>query len=789
MKSLHSFLAGVALTPALLAAQSSTSTARQESSDLSPTVSVSTDGIDVLYDEPGDGRIWARGARYKASFGAEGARYIASFGPRQPSSAPHVLSPDSVTSGGELVAFDSCVNASRTGDRVQFDRGAFVEIYELAPDSMEQLFVFDALPTRADLVLHIPIASDLEGVETDAGLEFRGKFGHIAYSRAVAIDRNGRRAVAATHLEDGAITIRVGAEFLATAELPLVIDPLLQQFWIDSTTTITGAPDIAWDPFHQVWVAVYEEQFSATDIDMRARAYNSSGVFLSEAAVDLSTASWRRPRIANNGSAHVFLVVAELTSSTPRGVIGRIVQPNGTILTTSSPINGIGGSASGDRFTPTVGGDSSLSGSTFFCVAFERTISPTDSSIMTRLISPTGQFASSEPFAVADPELRRDRQPSLSRTNNGAPWLLAWVHNAASTSDDIWCTTVGLGGAPLHDPVVVTSGTVLDTNPCVSSPLLHAQRSAIAFQRRLPDHQADFDVCVSVVDYTQPLPSVVLPTVIQTVNLTFDSGILQTPKNQIEPSVDSDGRHFVVAYTEPNPPFVSNVIFAHDLYLADTRIGTSQHHVEIHPMLGLEQRNSRVAAARAPTSQAQKFGIIYDVGSGASDVSARLFESVQGGATSTVCRGDGTQGACPCGNNGVAGSGCGNSIGAGGGAVLNVFGTPSTTTDSLRLQASGMPAGTSCLFFQGTTVDVPTPFGDGLRCIGGTLVRLIVKTAPGGVAQTPAPGSGEPALSSAGMVPIGGGTRSYQVWYRDASTFCTSATFNLTNGILADWAP
>jgi hypothetical protein len=783
MNSLPLSFSRVALAPVLLAALTLPCSAQRETPPTTPTLSVSSEWNEVLYDEPGDGRLWARGERYKASFGPEGARYIAGFGPTRPSSAPHVLTPDRVTSGSAVLPFDAGASATRRGDRVQFDRRTFVEVYELAPDSVEQLFVFESLPSREDLVLHIPIASDLEGVETDAGLEFRGEFGHVAYSRAVAIDGDGRRAPLATHLVDGAITIRVEAEFLATARLPLVIDPLLTQFWIDSTTTGTAAPDMAWDPFHQVWVAVFEEEFSATDIDMRARMYSSTGLFLAEAGVDLSANSWKRPRIANNGSAHLFLVVAELTNVTPREVVGRIVQPNGTILTTGSVITGFGGSFPGDELTPTVGGDSSPSGSTFFCVAFERTLSATDSTINTRLVSPAGQFTTSEPWPTVDTEFRRDFEPSLSRTNNGGQWLLAWVH--ASGGTDILCTTIGPQGAALHDNVAVTSGSLLDSAPCVSSPLLHDQRSAIAFTRRQPNQQADFDVCVSVVDYTQPLPTIVPATVIQTVNLTFDSGFGQTPKNQIEPSVDSDGRHFLVAYSEPAPPFVSNAVFAHDLYLADNHIGTSQFHVEVHPMLGLEQRVSRVAAARAPAAQAQTLAIVYGVGSGAYDVSARLFQSVTGGATSSIC--PGTAAACPCGNSGSGTSGCANSVGTG--AILNVFGVPSTTDDTLRLQAFGMPSGTSCLFFQGTTVDAAAAFGDGVRCIGGSLVRLIVKTAPGGVAQTPAPGSSEPLLSTAGLVPIGGGTRTYQVWYRDSAAFCTSATFNLTSGILADWAP
>jgi hypothetical protein len=35
----------------------------------------------------------------------------------------------------------------------------------------------------------------------------------------------------------------------------------------------------------------------------------------------------------------------------------------------------------------------------------------------------------------------------------------------------------------------------------------------------------------------------------------------------------------------------------------------------------------------------------------------------------------------------------------------------------------------------------------------------------------------------------GAGTREYQVWYRNAASFCTASTFNLTNGLQLNWAP
>ena len=49
------------------------------------------------------------------------------------------------------------------------------------------------------------------------------------------------------------------------------------------------------------------------------------------------------------------------------------------------------------------------------------------------------------------------------------------------------------------------------------------------------------------------------------------------------------------------------------------------------------------------------------------------------------------------------------------------------------------------------------------------------------------PEEGELPLSS--FVPPEGVERYYQVTYRNAADFCTSATFNITNGIRAVWLP
>ncbi len=153
----------------------------------------------------------------------------------------------------------------------------------------------------------------------------------------------------------------------------------------------------------------------------------------------------------------------------------------------------------------------------------------------------------------------------------------------------------------------------------------------------------------------------------------------------------------------------------------------------------------------------------------------------------SVCAGDGTAAACPCGNSGGTGRGCGNSI-VPAGALLSASGVAWVSADSFVLSGSGMPNGTA-LYVQGSSAmngGLGVAFGDGLRCVGGNVVRLGIKTNIGGTSRYPE--SGDLSIALRGTV-VGGATHTYQVWYRNAAGFCTTGTFNLSNGLTATWSP
>lgn len=138
---------------------------------------------------------------------------------------------------------------------------------------------------------------------------------------------------------------------------------------------------------------------------------------------------------------------------------------------------------------------------------------------------------------------------------------------------------------------------------------------------------------------------------------------------------------------------------------------------------------------------------------------------------------------CPCGNNGAAGNGCANSVNPSG---ANLSASGASSPDTIVLSGSGMPATATCTYLQGDALD-DVVFGDGVRCAGGTLIRLSTKTNAGGMSKFPS--AGDLSVSTRGVVtPGSGAVRYYQAQYRNAAaTFCPPATINITNGLRIIW--
>jgi len=153
------------------------------------------------------------------------------------------------------------------------------------------------------------------------------------------------------------------------------------------------------------------------------------------------------------------------------------------------------------------------------------------------------------------------------------------------------------------------------------------------------------------------------------------------------------------------------------------------------------------------------------------------------------CAGDGSlPTSCPCGNLGFAGHGCYNSSVPAGASLVA---SGETSPDTVLLSAAGERPTALSIFLQGNaSLATGVAFGDGVRCVSGTLKRLYVKSASGGACAAPLPGDPSITARSAALgAPIlPGDTRYYQVYYRDsAAAFCPPETFNATNGVRIGW--
>jgi hypothetical protein len=113
---------------------------------------------------------------------------------------------------------------------------------------------------------------------------------------------------------------------------------------------------------------------------------------------------------------------------------------------------------------------------------------------------------------------------------------------------------------------------------------------------------------------------------------------------------------------------------------------------------------------------------------------------------------------------------------------------PSVSADTFTFVADELPANTVVALLQGDAGSVgATPFGAGLRCVSGAVLRISTKLA-GTTAILGGPVEGMP-ISVAGSIPAGGGTRYYQVVFRDVPATCNGSTINFTNGWRVEWRP
>ncbi|MCY2959255.1 MAG: hypothetical protein NTY35_03740 [Planctomycetota bacterium] len=740
----------------------------------------------LMFDESANGTVWARGQGFKASFEGDRATIVPFFGSDAPQNYPIVFGANVATLDGATLPSEAPLRAVRNGRTVSIDRGAFVEEYELEEERLEQRFVFESLPQRGDLAVHIDVETELSVTDMGDALRFSNELGHVDYGQAFAIDATGARIALERTYDDGAITLTVPSSFVANASLPLTIDPFVTFFTIAGTNSAEFFPDVSYDVTSDRWCAVWTQMFSTVDFDVYAKVMTASGATLGVLTIDFTTDYWATPKIANNNGSDNFLVVAAVEvqpiASFPAYIAGRLVDPAGL---STGPQFQISPADTTDRYVPDVGGDPYPGLLSRYCVVWSHIVSSTDVRVEMQMVTPAGTLSGS--VTTISLGFQRHDQPAISNSiglqDVSAPelWTIVWRREFTSTDHDIYARQVRWDGALLTSMFPVDVSTNDEARPSVSTVLdsISGERYALIVYQRSAG--ADEDIIGALISGTN---------VRAIRNLSLDHAPTSAYR-QLNARVDSDGRHFLVGYTEVVPSSLDTNVWISDYFPSASTLVPSSVHENFAGSPVAEDDFALHSMAASGGPRQRYFGAWGFTSSGSTgyDIQGGLWDGGSGGLVTSYCFGDGTGTACPCGNNGATGNGCASSVNPGG-ANLAGAGNATVSVDTFGLQASGMPSTATCLYFQGTLAsngDSGFVFGDGKRCASGTVIRLGTKTNSGGSSQYPA--GGDPSISVRGLVPAAGATRFYQAWYRNGAAFCTSSTFNLSNGLQVVWAP
>ena len=757
----------------------STHAAAQQVAPIDVSATTSERPLHFLADD--HGAVWIRGETYKSSVSTAGAQYIPYLGSDAPRNYPLAFDVRSCIVGGVELGVAGR-EVKENGLALDLQRDSFVERWTYGRTQAEQSFHFAALPNRGELTLSIGWSSDLEPSVDDDGFSWSNELGGVRYGRATALDAAGRKLALSTELVGDEIIIVVPAAFVAEAALPLVVDPIVATFSVDLSTYDDRFSDCVHDTTNGRWLVAYEDAFSAGDYDVYTVVLDSAGGYASGAYADNSAEAWANPQVANVNYDDKFLVVAgtgPIASSTGRFIKGRIVGAAGTL--TWGAVLTISGASPDTNLYPDCGGDPYVFSSSSFLVAWQRDAAA-GRQIVYRNVNTNGSFVQAAPVVLATSA--GSNYASVSKGNGSSAWGVAWSRCPTTvTNCDAWYATVDFAGSISlpATPIAATASAENKARP--SSRLGSADNRFVLVNELVVGSDTDLQLRLMRTDGT--VLSTKLFSELEGRTLSGDYGLA---------SIDADGSRFVLAYTlqgaTDNTYVAALGIVGNELVLAEESraLGVSSTDNEENAVAA-SRWSSGGAAGRSLCTWTRTPG-----GSFSGDIQGAFFEPQVGGAVVTFCAGDGRGVACPCGNNGSAGFGCGTSVNANG-TLLASTGSASTSSDDLVLNLLGAPIGVATLFFQGTTASgggAGAGVGDGVRCAAGTVIRLGIKTTTnsgffGGVATYPQPG--DQAITVRGAVPATGGVRLYQAWFRNSASFCTPSTFNLSNGLRVTWLP
>lgn len=394
----------------------------------------------VSIDEPhADGVFWVRGDSYKARVDANGVLFCPLF------AGAKAHTPIQFHTRGAGVG-----KAERDGQILVFRHSAtLVERWEPRSLGMEQSFVLSTPPPTPDFTVHVEVATQLRRNGYDHGLVFVADgLGSVTYGEGVVFDAAGRRAAVIPEFDRGVITLHVPASFLAEAEYPVTLDPLVGNFVVSTNTRNDLNPDIARNPSGAGgFIVIFEEVLSATDTDILGHQYLDDGTFVARIAFDSTLDRCITPRICATLGATGMLAVWD-NEDGAKGIQARRYELQTGVFDPVAQV--IADGLTEDSRTPDVGGGSVLGFNNHGQMAvFVRRGSAVNFSV--RGISLQSSGIPLGPEFVIDSAPGCDPRPDIAPSaGNLLHWAVAWQKkNALCGGGDVWWAVVNANGVLL----------------------------------------------------------------------------------------------------------------------------------------------------------------------------------------------------------------------------------------------------------------------------------------------------------------------------------------------------
>lgn len=504
---------------------------------------------EVLFDHAEGGDLWAVGQSWKARFTAEGMTFVPFFGSDAPRNFPLRFQVAAASVGNVELQLDGA-EPVREGSRVVTERGGWSEVVDVRLDMVEQSFVFRTLPVRGEVRVDLAVGGDFECRTVADGLEFANAHGAVGYQKAVAVDARKRRLELPITWRSGIASLRIPADFVAAAELPLVLDPVVRvTSSVSPNTTLTQwADDVATLPGAGRTCVVTTRRFSQSDRDMYAHRLDAALVRVpNDTVLDATSEDWSSGAVAASPYANKFLVVASRTVAGVTSIAGRFVLPDG-VASSRLDIELPTTAAPGRKTNPDVGADPFPSTNSYFTVVW-MSEQELRSDIYYRQLQQNGAPRTAASILLAgtsDPEILPAISKSCGRVSGALPtqWHVVW-NRLVPFGSQVWGAQIGWNGNIARAPaLLVSSGS--PAVPDVSSWAdIDGQRISLVTCSVGTTGQRD--ILCSAFDTNGALRGQF------NLNATSNGGSFQS-LDQPDADVDSDGARFVVSYEQGAAP-------------------------------------------------------------------------------------------------------------------------------------------------------------------------------------------------------------------------------------------